>query len=961
MKRQQAKKRWRYKLRTLYKRLWVLELVVVVLCFVGRIVYDSLNIRTIPVAKVRKTVMSAFALFAVIMFMATQLSSESIRVIASEEDGPAPPAAAETGGEAPPDPGPPPEEPPPPPPPPPEEPPPPPPPEEPKDPDPGAGTGEPKDPGQGPGPGTGEPQDPDPGTDGPEEPEEGDGTEDTDLADEPAAPVIVTAFAPLAKDALRQTVPAGTPVSGLNLPNALKATVSEEAASEAPAEATEEITKETVIEGVSWQARPEYKKLEGVYAFTAVMPAGYQAAEGLPLPVITVTVEPTAIMPLADLNWTNGSSVGAMTLNGDTVTVTGTVTLTGTLTCAGAVTFSGTGTIRRAAGFTSGPMLDLTGAGNVVIEGVTIDGASVPTLYSAVQMNASGAALTLNNGGIVNNNKTDSYDNGSAVMIGNVNAQFTMNGGTLSGNSAPSYGSAVYIGGSAARFSMNGGSITGNTITGTGTVGGAVYVGGVFTMTAGQITGNNTYSRGGAVYVNTTASVTVSGGAISGNSTSYAPNGSNDADMFFLSGASGPSLNIYGAANIGYLYVNLSAAATYPAFCSPLQNTINITYGNYSVSDNGKVVAAGGNGYTLTLSDMQKLQHNSLLFFLQLDTANNRIVFTAADPQYAGYRNVNVNIRFDDAAWPAHGKAISLRTIGGVVIDSGTSATAAVLLRAPAGDYVLWADGVNTGVSVTVGAVDVICYIDYYSPPFYDVSLLNKSRALTDASTYSFATAREGYAPSPSLTVTVSNTGNRATGDLSAWLTGADAACFLLSHTTVNSVANKGSGTFTIKPALGLPIGNYTAAVSVSGDNGIAGGFNLSFTVIKALPPADDSAQTIKTPGPSLPPGEAIPVFLYTAPIPVAAEAEPPAPPEAGPEESPAPIPADEGEKAGATAQETPAAAGEDEDASKCGFCGICSSPGGVCILVWVIILIVIGAIIVIGLILRKGGKKDII
>lgn len=76
---------------------------------------------------------------------------------------------------------------------------------------------------------------------------------------------------------------------------------------------------------------------------------------------------------------------------------------------------------------------------------------------------------------------------------------FTMNGGTISGNTASSFGGGVYVGGSR-TFTMNGGTISGNTA---GVRGGGVYLYGLtvnFTMNGGTISGN-TAKDGGGVYV----------------------------------------------------------------------------------------------------------------------------------------------------------------------------------------------------------------------------------------------------------------------------------------------------------------------------------------------------------------------------------------------------------------------------------------------------------------------------
>ncbi|MDR2619316.1 MAG: hypothetical protein LBC62_10640, partial [Treponema sp.] len=113
--------------------------------------------------------------------------------------------------------------------------------------------------------------------------------------------------------------------------------------------------------------------------------------------------------------------------------------------------------------------------------------------------------------------------------------------------------------------------------------------------------------------------------------------------------------------------------------------------------------------------------------------------------------------------------------------------------------------------------------------PVYDITL-------SQSGTYTFTPQPVGYTPSPSLPVTISNSGNRATGPLTAVLSGANADSFTLNSTptdniTINGIAVSGSDTFTVAPTTTLPAGTYTATVTVSDGNNISAGFNVSFTV----------------------------------------------------------------------------------------------------------------------------------
>jgi len=142
--------------------------------------------------------------------------------------------------------------------------------------------------------------------------------------------------------------------------------------------------------------------------------------------------------------------------------------------------------------------------------------------HGAVGVDGGGGKFTMNGG-------TISGNTGTGVSVGGT---FTMNAGEISGNTAnfgggvslSSYSSTAISGPS---FIMNGGKISGNTSSN----GGGVYVsggfssgeqGGSFIMNGGEISGNTADSSGGGVYISggidgTKGSFTMKGGTISGN------------------------------------------------------------------------------------------------------------------------------------------------------------------------------------------------------------------------------------------------------------------------------------------------------------------------------------------------------------------------------------------------------------------------------------------------------------
>ena len=123
------------------------------------------------------------------------------------------------------------------------------------------------------------------------------------------------------------------------------------------------------------------------------------------------------------------------------------------------------------------------------------------------------------NGGTISGNTANSTDGGVGVYRGTAPAKFEMNGGTITGNTA-SQGGGVGVHRVDSTFIMNGGTISGNTATNNG---GGVYVeGGTFTMHDGTIGGtiegdaNTANQDGGGVYVSS-GTFTMSDGRITGN------------------------------------------------------------------------------------------------------------------------------------------------------------------------------------------------------------------------------------------------------------------------------------------------------------------------------------------------------------------------------------------------------------------------------------------------------------
>jgi hypothetical protein len=93
--------------------------------------------------------------------------------------------------------------------------------------------------------------------------------------------------------------------------------------------------------------------------------------------------------------------------------------------------------------------------------------------------------------------------------------------------------------------------------------------------------------------------------------------------------------------------------------------------------------------------------------------------------------------------------------------------------------------------------------------------------SLNQTGTHTFPAAAPGYGTQTVKSITMTKTGNQATGALTVSLSGTDSESFTLSTQAVSSIAAGGTDTFTVVPNTGLVEGTYTATVTVSGENSI--------------------------------------------------------------------------------------------------------------------------------------------
>ena len=111
------------------------------------------------------------------------------------------------------------------------------------------------------------------------------------------------------------------------------------------------------------------------------------------------------------------------------------------------------------------------------------------------------------------------------------------------------------------------------------------------------------------------------------------------------------------------------------------------------------------------------------------------------------------------------------------------------------------------------------------------------SISLSQSGTHTFASRSQGYTIPPVLTVTVTNTGNQHTGELTVYYLFAGGTSFTVSSETLASIAPSETATFSVSPRTGLAINSYSATLRVNNNgNSFGAQFTLSFSVTAPVP-----------------------------------------------------------------------------------------------------------------------------
>lgn len=246
-----------------------------------------------------------------------------------------------------------------------------------------------------------------------------------------------------------------------------------------------------------------------------------------------------------------------------------------------------------------------------------------------------------------------------------------------------------------------------------------------------------------------------------------------------------------------------------PAF--PTKNQQLILSGlYYPILGTGSHGTTNDGSWTLTKSGTY-----SYMKSIGKNTSNLDAIITRIVSEYSDSLNreeVVIHELKDDADHIAYGVVVAYDATNGYAVFLGDT------LGDGAG-YLLSTEARSGSVTATAGTIAT----DFVQ---------NLNISLSETGTYTFDEATVGYDEQTAKEITVTNTGNDDTGDLTVTLSGVNADSFTLSKDTIDSITDTGStDTFTVKPNIGLNAGTYTAIVTVSGENIVSKSFDVSFTV----------------------------------------------------------------------------------------------------------------------------------
>ncbi|MCL2807454.1 MAG: choice-of-anchor D domain-containing protein, partial [Coriobacteriia bacterium] len=246
-------------------------------------------------------------------------------------------------------------------------------------------------------------------------------------------------------------------------------------------------------------------------------------------------------------------------------------------------------------------------------------------------------------------------------------------------------------------------------------------------------------------------------------------------------------------------------------------------------------LAAGTHTATVTVRGANAIERSFTVSFevrpgiygITLDAT--AISFSAVDPGYRAPTSRTIRVT-NDGNQPTGALTVSLSGTNATSFSLSRSSIASIARAGSATFTVVprtaLAAGTHTATVTVRGAngIERSFTVSFeVRPGIYSIDL--------DTTAISFAAVVPGYRAPSAHTVRVVNTGNQATGALTLSLSGTNATSFILSRTSLTSIAARGSSTFTIVPRTGLAPGIYEATVNVRGANVMERSSTVRFVV----------------------------------------------------------------------------------------------------------------------------------
>jgi len=467
--------------------------------------------------------------------------------------------------------------------------------------------------------------------------------------------------------------------------------------------------------------------------------------------------------------------------------------------------------------------LILSTPGNSTYSGGTIVNGGILTIMGDGSLGAASGGLTLNGGALAT----------SAVAI-TINRAITLGtgGGTFLTRLNMTFNGAISGPGKLSK--------TGTTLTLTNSsnsyTGGTEIIGDFVINSSIPATGNSIIGTGGLTLDGGTLNVTGTGYNVSRNIALTAGGGTVSGNFPFT--VSGDISGIGNFTKTGTGTLTISGANTYSG--NTIINGGTVIIGNYTVPASIPFII--NNGSALTVNNGIMLTNNGTITndgIINLDgTLNgtgtiintNGLILTGESSVAESLNRLVINAN----SGLIGGESSITVAEPGTTFDLSKLVTYSMQPSNSGFIFTGWntmADGsgtayaANASVPFTAGTI----FAQWIPFGIYSISINTIGTHTLKAATFAYSANTR-----PSVSVTVTNTGNQPVSGLNVSIEGANFEVgAALNRTSLTVTGTNRTATFTVRPNIGLPVGTHRATVTVSGDNVTEQSFDVAFTVNK--------------------------------------------------------------------------------------------------------------------------------